>query len=76
MSASPETITFEKSLENLQLIVRKLESGELSLEDALKSFEEGVRLARQCQTYLGDAEKRVEILTQADPTPKFDTFKG
>ena len=68
-------MTFEKSLETLQATVKKLESGELTLEQALKSFEEGVRLARQCQEYLGEAEKRVEVLTQANPEPKLEPFK-
>ncbi len=55
---------FEEALEKLQLIVKKLESGELSLEDALKSFEDGVRLTRVCQEHLSTAEKRIEILSQ------------
>jgi exodeoxyribonuclease VII small subunit len=67
-------LSFEKALETLQQTVKKLESGELSLELALKSFEEGVRLARQCQDYLQKAEKRVELLTRADPDPKLEPF--
>ena len=59
-----EVVDFEKALEQLQTTVRQLESGELSLEGALKSFEQGVGLARSCQEYLQSAEKRVEILTQ------------
>lgn len=64
---------FEGSLEALQGIVRKLESGELSLEDALKSFEEGVKLTRQCQEYLAGAERRIELLTQATSDGKVET---
>jgi len=58
-------LRFEQALENLQAVVKKLESGDVSLEDALKQFEEGVKLSRQCQSYLSEAEKRVEILTQS-----------
>jgi exodeoxyribonuclease VII small subunit len=53
---------FEAALEQLQTTVKKLESGELTLEQSLQQFEEGVRLTRVCQDQLGAAEKRVEIL--------------
>jgi len=53
---------FEKSLERLEGIVKKLESGELDLETSLKAFEEGVKLAQTCEARLGEAEKRVEVL--------------
>jgi exodeoxyribonuclease VII small subunit len=52
----------EKSLAELEKIVARLEAGELSLDDALKQFERGVALTRQCQTALREAEQRVEIL--------------
>ncbi len=55
---------FERSFEQLQTIVKKMESGDLSLDDSLKSFEEGVRLARTCQDYLTAAEQKVQVLTQ------------
>ncbi|MBO0719466.1 MAG: exodeoxyribonuclease VII small subunit, partial [Blastocatellia bacterium] len=51
---------FEESLSQLELIVRQLESGELPLERALEIFEEGVGLARQCQSQLEEAERKVE----------------
>jgi exodeoxyribonuclease VII small subunit len=53
---------FEAALEQLQNTVKKLESGELTLEQSLQQFEEGVRLTRICQEQLSAAEKRVEIL--------------
>ncbi|MCY3731386.1 MAG: exodeoxyribonuclease VII small subunit [Rhodospirillaceae bacterium] len=66
----------EKSLEELEALVEELESGELSLEDALKCFERGVKLTRQCQATLKEAEQKVEILlkrtAEADPEP-FET---
>ena len=55
---------FEHSLKSLEDIVQRLEAGELSLEDSLKAFEEGVKLARQCQTTLTKAELKVEKITQ------------
>jgi exodeoxyribonuclease VII small subunit len=53
---------FERSLARLEEIVRKLENTNLSLDDAMKLFEEGVVLSRDCQKQLEQAEGRVEIL--------------
>lgn len=57
---------FEKKLGRLEEIVQKMERGELSLEDSLKLFEEGVRLSRECQTQLSQAEAKVKLLTGID----------
>ena len=54
--------TFEASLHRLEQIVKKLEAGELALDDALKLFEEGINLSQQCQKQLEEAENKVEIL--------------
>ena len=54
--------SFESSLASLERIVAHLESGDLPLERALELFEEGVALARRCQSQLGDAERKVEML--------------
>lgn len=56
--------TFETSLQQLEKIVRTLEDGDLSLEESLKLFENGVRLSRECQERLNQAERRIEILMQ------------
>jgi len=53
---------FEKSLARLEEVVKRLESTELSLDDAMKLFEEGVKLSTECRKQLEDAEERVEIL--------------
>ncbi|HTQ95827.1 MAG TPA: exodeoxyribonuclease VII small subunit [Candidatus Acidoferrum sp.] len=53
---------FEKSLARLEEVVRRLESPQLSLDEAMKLFEEGVGLSRECQKQLEEAEGRVEIL--------------
>jgi exodeoxyribonuclease VII small subunit len=52
----------EKSLAELEKIVEKMESGELTLDESLQQFERGVALTRQCQTALRAAEQKVEIL--------------
>lgn len=54
--------TFETALDRLEEIVRRLEDGDMPLEEALEVFEEGVRLSRFCHGKLRDAERRVEIL--------------
>ncbi len=53
---------FERSLARLEEVVRQLENAELSLDQAMKLFEEGVELSRDCQKQLEEAEGRVEIL--------------
>jgi exodeoxyribonuclease VII small subunit len=69
--------TFESSLEQLELIVRELEQGELPLERSLELFEQGVKLSRECQERLSQAERRIEILmrdNQGRPAPRpFET---
>lgn len=57
---------FEKRLNRLEEIVEKMESGELSLEDSLKLFEEGVKLSRECNAQLNEAEQKVKILLGMD----------
>ncbi len=54
--------TFEASLEALEQIVRQLEDGDLPLEKSLELFEQGIRLSRDCQERLSQAERRIEIL--------------
>jgi exodeoxyribonuclease VII small subunit len=54
--------TFEASLEALERIVQQLESGDLPLEKSLELFEQGIRLSRECQERLTQAERRIEIL--------------
>jgi exodeoxyribonuclease VII small subunit len=53
---------FESSLGRLEEIVGKLENANLSLDEAMKLFEEGVQLSRECQKHLEEAEGKVEIL--------------
>jgi len=53
---------FEEALEKLEEIVRRMEAGEMTLEESLKAFEEGVKHAGFCARKLDEAEKRVELL--------------
>jgi exodeoxyribonuclease VII small subunit len=53
---------FEKNLKRLEEIVQKLENGELPLEQSLVLFEEGVKISRECNLKLAEAEKRVKLL--------------
>lgn len=57
---------FEEAYSRLEEIVKKLESGTLSLEESLKAFEEGVRLSRVCSERLDEAERRVEMLVDGE----------
>ena len=69
--------TFEVSLKELEKIVRGLEEGDLSLEESLKLFEDGVRLSRECQERLNQAERRIEVLlTDGDGNPALQTIQS
>lgn len=65
----------EASLEELETLVQRLESGELSLELALKEFERGIKLTRMCQTALKEAEQKVEILLKSSPDAAPEAFE-
>ena len=54
--------SFEAQLATLERIVRELERGDLPLEQSLDLFEQGVRLSRECQERLNEAERRIEVL--------------
>lgn len=62
--AAKKTYPFETSLSQLEKLVQQMEEGDLSLEESLKTFEKGVKLARECQTALKDAEQRVKLLIE------------
>jgi exodeoxyribonuclease VII small subunit len=66
---------FEDALAKLEEIVRKMEQGELTLDESLASFEEGIRLARLCSRKLDEAERRVEILLKKEGDLEVKPFK-
>jgi exodeoxyribonuclease VII small subunit len=57
---------FEKKLNRLEEIVVKMERGDLSLDESLKMFEEGIRLSRDCHEQLDQAEQKVQVLLEID----------
>ena len=74
MTDSTDTeIDFEATLKELEDLVKQMESGDLGLEDSLKAFERGVKLTRQCQAALKNAELRVRALTENDDFEDLDT---
>jgi len=68
--------SFEDALAKLEDITRKLEEGELSLEDSLKHFDEGVKLAEYCNNKLSSAQQKVEILLKKDDSLEPVVFDG
>jgi len=60
-----KSINLEKSLADLETLVEELESGDLPLDKAMKKFEQGIKLTRNCQSALKDAEQKVEILLKS-----------
>ena len=75
MATKRTDINFEKALEELEGIVESLESGDLSLENSLKSFEKGIKLARQCQEQLSKAELQVQKLIEENGELKTTPLK-
>jgi len=73
--STKKTPQLEKSLAELEKLVDELESGDLPLEKAMQKFEQGIRLTRDCQAALRDAEQKVEILVQSTGSQEsFDDF--
>ncbi len=66
MARKKAALDFEQSLSELQTLVERLESGELPLEESLSAFEQGIRLTRDCQSALTQAEQKVQILLERD----------
>ncbi|ARD23170.1 MULTISPECIES: exodeoxyribonuclease VII small subunit [Shewanella] len=68
MAKKPENLSFEESLSELENIVADLEQGEVTLDNALKQFERGIKLVRQSQSKLEQAQQKVSILLDEDDT--------
>lgn len=66
MARKKATPDFDHSLSELQTLVERMETGDLSLEDSLTAFEQGIRLTRDCQAALDQAEQKVRILLERD----------
>ena len=74
MSDTDKSMNFEKKLNDLEALVAKLETGELSLEESLKAYEAGIALTTECQSMLEKAQLRIELatseVTKAEPSPE------
>lgn len=66
---------FEDALEKLEKIVREMEAGDLPLDSALKSFEEGIRLIRFCSAKLDETQRRVELLLEKENALQIKPFQ-
>ncbi len=75
MPASKKPVDFETALGQLETMVEELEKGDLSLEQSLHTFEEGVRLTRSCQSMLSDAEQKVQMLIKQNGELKEAPFE-
>jgi exodeoxyribonuclease VII small subunit len=64
VARKPKEAGFETTLAELEELVARMEAGNLPLEEAMRSFERGVRLTRECQAALQAAQQRVQVLTQ------------
>ena len=76
MAKRKQPPAFEASLSELEKLVDNMESGDLPLEEALKSFERGVELTRQCQQQLKEAEQKVQILTEKSLDAELEPFES
>jgi len=65
---------FEESMKKLEGIVTELENGNLNLDESVKRFEEGMKIAKQCNSILEDAEKKITILLEKDGELKEENF--
>ena len=70
------TKNFEASMKELEEIAEKLSDGEISLDESIKLFEDGMKLSKSCQKILEDAEKKVNILLEKDGEMKKQSFES
>lgn len=74
MNRKNSKFNFEESLVNLENLVEAMEAGELSLEESLKAFEQGIKLTRECQVALEQAEQKVQLLLASSGEPQAAPF--
>ena len=75
MARKKQGVDFEASLEELEGLVERMEEGELSLEESLKTYERGIALSRACQKSLDTAEQRIQILSEKDGAAETQNFQ-
>jgi len=76
VARKPKEAGFESTLAELEELVARMEAGDLPLEEALRSFERGVQLTRECQAALQAAQQRVQVLTQRAAGPVLEEFNA
>jgi len=74
MATKKKAVDFEQSLAALEALVIRMEKGDLSLEESLKAFEEGIRLTRECQSRLAAAEQQVQVLMEEQGELRLESF--
>lgn len=72
---SIENLNFEETIKKLELIVNELEKGNLSLDESVKKFEEGIKLSKLCNEFLNNAEKKINILINNEGKLKEEKFE-
>ena len=66
--------SFEDNMESLEKIVSELEKGDLNLDDSIAKFEDGIRISKECNKILEEAEKKITILLEKDGDVKEENF--
>ncbi|QPK63461.1 exodeoxyribonuclease VII small subunit [Methylomonas sp. LL1] len=74
MSRRKSASQFEEAMEELENLVEQMERGDISLEESLKSFERGIKLTRNCQQALQEAEQKVQILLEKNGQQTLEPF--
>ena len=69
-------MNFEESMNKLETIVTELENGNLNLDESVKKFEDGMKIAKQCNNILEEAEKKITILLEKDGELKEENFEA
>lgn len=75
MSRKKSPLRFEESLTELEQLIERLEQGDITLEESLKTFERGVQLTRACQKALEEAEQKVQILLEKNGETTLKPFE-
>lgn len=76
MAAKKKAVDFEQALQDLEKLVTDMEQGDMSLEESLKAFEDGIKLTRECQSRLTEAEQKVQLLLEEQGELQAKEFGG
>ncbi|HAG95901.1 MAG: exodeoxyribonuclease VII small subunit [Pseudomonadales bacterium] len=74
MAKKKTAIDFEKSLQTLEQLVESMEGGDMTLEKSLEAFEQGIKLTKECQQALREAQQKVDILLQQNGDEELTPF--